>query len=148
MSDVSKVTNVSAVFKDASLEAILDMLLKGTNLYYEIQNRVVVIKSGQPMSVQDSLKGVTVKGVVKDSRGGMLPGVTVVLKGTTTGVATGISGDFVITNPERDSVTLLFSFVGMKTKEVKWRGQTELSRSVGRRYERNGGSGDYGVSGD
>ena len=64
MSDVSKVTNVSAVFKDASLEAILDMLLKGTNLYYEIQNRVVVIKSGQPMSVQDSLKGVTVKGVV------------------------------------------------------------------------------------
>ena len=127
VSDVSKVTNVSAVFKDASLEAILDMLLKGTNLYYEIQNRVVVIKSGQPMSVQDSLKGVTVKGVVKDSRGGMLPGVTVVLKGTTTGVATGISGDFVITIPKRDSVTLLFSFVGMKTKEVKWRGQTELT---------------------
>ena len=33
VSDVSKVTNVSAVFKDASLEAILDMLLKGTHLY-------------------------------------------------------------------------------------------------------------------
>ena len=32
-----------------------------------------------------------------------------------------------ITIPERDSVTLLFSFVGMKTKEVKWRGQTELT---------------------
>ena len=38
VSDVSKVTNVSAVFKDASLEAILDMLLKGTNLYYEMQS--------------------------------------------------------------------------------------------------------------
>lgn len=69
---------------------------------------------------------VTVKGVVKDSRGAALPGVTVVLKGTTTGVATGIAGDFVITLPKRDSLILVFSFVGMQTKEVRWRGEPEL----------------------
>lgn len=127
VADVASIKGVNAVFRNASVERILDEVLKGTNLYYEIQGKVVVIKCGLPTSASDSLKVVTIKGVVKDNRGHGLPGVTVVLKGTMTGVATGNEGDFSLSIPKRDSCVLVFSFVGMKTKEVTWNGQPLLS---------------------
>lgn len=126
VADVSEVRKVDAVFKDVSLEKILDKVLKGTNLYYEIQGKVVVIKRGSPVSMLDTLKITKVKGVVKDKQGEPLPGVTIIEKGTTIGVATGINGEFSFTTTKQDSVTLIFSFVGMKTKNVTWKGEKEL----------------------
>ena len=127
VTDVAGSNKVDAVFKDAPLEKILNDVLRGTNLSYEIQGKVVVIKRNLSSSVSDSLKSVTINGVVKDSYGNGLPGVTVVLKGTTTGVATANDGDFSITIPKRDSVVLVFSFVGMTTKEVVWKGEKTLN---------------------
>ena len=72
-------------------------------------------------------KMVVIKGVVKDKKGEPLPGVTVVGKGTAIGVATANNGDFTITFPKRDSMVLVFSFVGMRTKEVMWKGEKMLS---------------------
>ncbi len=126
VADVAGINGVNAVFKDAALETILDEVLKGTNLSYEIQDKVVVIKRSTPSLVVDSLKSLSINGVVSDHKGNLLPGVTVILKGTTIGVATGIRGDFSLNIPKRDSVVLVFSFMGMKTKEVKWRGQSLL----------------------
>ena len=88
VTDVAGSNKVDAVFKDAPLEKILTEVLRGTNLSYEIQGKVAVIKRYLSSPVSDSLKSVTINGVVKDSHGNGLPGVTVVLKGTTTGVAT------------------------------------------------------------
>ncbi len=127
VTDVTGIHKMNAVFKDAPLENILNEVLKGTGLYYEIQGKVVVIKRNLSSFVSDSSKIVTVKGVVKDTRGSGLPGVTVVLKGTITGVATANNGDFTMTLPQHDSMVLVFSFVGMKTKEVTWKGEKELS---------------------
>lgn len=127
VTDVAGSNKVDAVFKDAPLEKILTEVLRGTNLSYEIQGKVVVIKRYLSSPVSDSLKSVTINGVVKDSHGNGLPGVTVVLKGTTTGVATANDGDFSITIPKRDSVVLVFSFVGMTTKEVVWKGEKTLN---------------------
>jgi TonB-linked SusC/RagA family outer membrane protein len=45
-----------------------------------------------------------------------IPGVSVVVKGTTSGTTTDIEGNFSLTIPENE--TLIFSFVGMKTKEI------------------------------
>lgn len=72
-------------------------------------------------------ESVIIKGVVKDSKGSVLPGVTVIIKGTSVGTATGIDGNFSLNLVKQDTATLLFSFVGMKTKEVKWTGQSELN---------------------
>ncbi|HLZ16261.1 MAG TPA: von Willebrand factor type A domain-containing protein, partial [Cyclobacteriaceae bacterium] len=47
-----------------------------------------------------------------------LPGINVVLKGTSTGSVTDAQGNYVITVPDEGGV-LIFSFIGMKTKEVK-----------------------------
>ena len=126
VTDVTGIHKMNAVFKDAPLENILNEVLKGTGLYYEIQGKVVVIKRNLSSFVSDSSRVVTVKGIVTDNNGEVLPGVTVILKGMQTGVATGIKGDFSLNIPKKDSVVLVFSFVGLKTKEVKWNGQALL----------------------
>lgn len=58
-----------------------------------------------------------ITGSVKDVKGFPLPGVSVILKGTTTGTVTGPDGNFELQIPA-DANTLVFSFVGMKTQEI------------------------------
>lgn len=67
-----------------------------------------------------------VKGVVVDEAGIPLPGVTVLIKGTTLGVSTDVDGRFVLSTTGTEPVTLVFSCIGMKAKEMVWNKQTEL----------------------
>lgn len=60
-----------------------------------------------------------ITGTVKTSSGEVLPGVTVLVKGTTIGVATDIDGNYTILVSEHEGQILVFSSVGMKTQEVK-----------------------------
>ena len=64
-------------------------------------------------------KGRKIEGKVTDKDKLPLPGVTVLIKGTTGGVVTDTDGKFQLTLPGNKEITLQFSFVGMKTKEVK-----------------------------
>lgn len=66
-------------------------------------------------SVQQQRKQVS--GTVVDSDGNAIPGVSVFVKGTTTGITTGVNGEFQLEIPS-DAQTLVFSFVGMKTREI------------------------------
>lgn len=60
----------------------------------------------------------TVSGkVVSESDNSGIPGVNVVLKGTTTGVTTDLDGNYRLSIPE-DGGTLVFSFIGLSTQEV------------------------------
>ncbi|MDO7848536.1 SusC/RagA family TonB-linked outer membrane protein [Hymenobacter sp. M29] len=59
---------------------------------------------------------IPVSGRVTQANGEGLPGVTVVVKGSTTGTSTDINGNFTLTAPEGS--TLVFSFVGFTTQEV------------------------------
>ena len=68
----------------------------------------------------------TITGTVTDSRGLFLPGVTVIVKGTTIGTVTGSDGNFTLTVPS-DAETLQFSFVGMHTQEIAVEGRTIFS---------------------
>ncbi len=62
------------------------------------------------------------KGVVYDSTGEPLIGATVMVKGTTNGTSTDIDGAFNLSNVKKGA-TLVISYVGMNTKEIKWDGQ-------------------------
>lgn len=64
-----------------------------------------------------SAQSLTVSGVVKDKTGQEVPGVSVIIKGTTTGVSTTVDGKYSITVPKAGT-TLVFSFIGMTTQEV------------------------------
>lgn len=61
--------------------------------------------------------GRTITGKIIDSFGQPLPGVTVVIKGTTQGTMSDSNGSYTLTNIS-DDVILIFSFVGMRTQEV------------------------------
>lgn len=58
-----------------------------------------------------------ITGKVIDETGMGVPGANVIIKGTTTGVATNIDGIYTLSVPQGS--TLLFSFIGYKTQEVK-----------------------------
>ncbi|MGV3503695.1 MAG: SusC/RagA family TonB-linked outer membrane protein [Adhaeribacter sp.] len=73
-------------------------------------------------------QGLTLRGSVADEGNNPLPGVTVVLKGTTTGTATGTSGDFTLNVPAgQENGTLVVSFIGYLTQEVPINRRTSIS---------------------
>src|SRR5687768_4980139 len=64
-----------------------------------------------------SAQDLKITGKVTSKTGDGLPGVTVLLKGTTTGTATGADGGYALTVP-RGGGALIFSFIGFATKEA------------------------------
>ncbi len=58
----------------------------------------------------------TVTGTVTGIDGEAIPGVSVLVKGTTTGTMTDASGKYTLTVPY-DATALVFSYIGMKTEE-------------------------------
>lgn len=58
----------------------------------------------------------TLTGIVVDESQERLPGVNIIVKGTTQGTTTGFDGEFQIT--AREGATLVFSYLGFKTREV------------------------------
>jgi TonB-linked SusC/RagA family outer membrane protein len=107
---------VTGEFKDVLIFTILDQVLRSENLTYTIKDKLIMIVPKDYVAKAEQETGKKVTGKVTDSSGGSLPGVSVVVKGTTTGVITDNSGNFSIGVPEK--ATLKFSFVGMKMLEV------------------------------
>ena len=66
---------------------------------------------------------IKVSGIVKSSTGEVLPGATVIVKGTSTGALAGPDGKYTISVPNAQS-TLLFTFIGMGNQEVPLNGRT------------------------
>jgi len=67
-----------------------------------------------------------VNGKVTDNTGVGLPGVSVLVKGTSSGTATNADGAFTLSVPDQNSV-LIFSFIGFATQEVQVKGQSNLA---------------------
>ncbi len=68
----------------------------------------------------------SVNGKVTDAKGSSMPGVSIVVKGTTIGTNTDVDGNFQLSVPA-NATTLVFSFVGMKSQEVAINGKTTFS---------------------
>jgi len=67
-----------------------------------------------------------VTGMVTESNGEPIPGVTVLVKGTQIGTVTNVEGNYTISVPQENNI-LVFSFVGMKTEEREIGNQTEIN---------------------
>lgn len=87
-----------------------------------ISGGAVYASSGERVTGIDAVQqNGTCTGVVKDGTGETVIGASVVVKGSTNGTITGIDGDFTLNNVPKGS-TLVISFVGYETMEVKWTG--------------------------
>ncbi|RZK60507.1 MAG: SusC/RagA family TonB-linked outer membrane protein, partial [Hymenobacter sp.] len=83
---------------------------------------VVTSRPAAATNTAQTPQNVPVSGRVTDAKGAGLPGVTVLVKGTTNGTSTGADGGFSLSAPENS--TLVFSSVGFKTQELPVTGAT------------------------
>lgn len=113
----------SIKYKNKTVEEILDEILAGTGNSYSIMaNRLIVITPSDSPVQQAG----TITGVVSSKSGELLPGVSVVEKGTTNGTVTDLDGQYNLRVGSSDAV-LVFSFIGYKTQEVQLSGSNTIS---------------------
>lgn len=114
---------VQVNYMNEKIENILDDLLRNTGLSYKIIDRYIAITPEEEFFNVQQQKNIT--GKVTDSSGSPLPGVTVVVKGTTIGIITDVDGNYSLKSIPGDAI-LVFSFVGMLTQEINIADKTAL----------------------
>ena len=122
--DLKNVKRKDVQMKNVTVDEAMKKCLEGTGLEYELTNNVVIIR--QSAAKMEKAQQVTLSGTVRDKDGQTLPGVSVVIKGTSLGGATDIDGKYRFTVPLAKDMILIFSFVGMETKEVVYKGESTL----------------------
>lgn len=134
--DIQKTITLS--LKNENMFAALEKILEGTGISYKIKrNHITLIPPARQKMIpvadlgrrfyyasDDSfapefmdVQEFTVSGSVSDNEGSVIPGVNVLVKGTTIGVVTDAQGNYTLAAPSGESV-LVFSFIGYVTKEV------------------------------
>ena len=128
--DVERSVSVKA--NGATVEQILDELFVDEGISYKVMDDNLVLLSPdksisniEPVAAQQK----SLTGKVTDESGLPLPGVTVLIKGTTNGTVTSADGTYVLQNVP-DNAILVFSFLGMKSQEVSVGNQTTLNISM------------------
>lgn len=119
---------VSINTQNITLEEALHLLLVNQNCSYKVENGQVMlfpVEKAQPVVAAIAQEGVKIKGNVVDQNGETLPGVNVVVKGTTNGTITDIDGNFEIQAPYSNA-SLIFSYVGYQPKELKLEGKRDV----------------------
>ncbi len=108
------------------LSILLDDISQQTGLQFTQKKSAILVSStsGRLEKSLETGKLLLVKGVVKDSSGNPVSGATVSVKGTSTSVQTDGNGNFSVNAPENG--TLLISYVGYKTIEIKINGREVL----------------------
>ncbi len=126
--DVNRKVDIDV--QQSTVDKILDKVFYGTTVQYAVKDRQIVLTTPEANLPEGTTSGTqqqkSVSGKVTDSTGGSLPGVSVVVKGSTKGVITDNNGSYLITNIP-DNATLQFSFVGMKTLEAAVGSKTTLN---------------------
>ncbi len=131
--DINRKVNVNV--KDKTVDNILDQIFNGDKSAYMIFDHQIAIYPNEikdlPAEIKSEIKtqqtqNRTISGTVKDEKGQPMPGVSVVVKGTTTGTVTDADGMFTLSVPS-DTKALQFSFIGMKTQEVDISGKTNVN---------------------
>lgn len=117
---------VSIDITNRKIEDVLDDIFRNTNFAYEVLDRHILVTSKASVQEKSVQNGTKVTGtVINGGDKTPIPGVTVVVKGTTTGTITDDRGKYTVTVPEGGK-SLVFSFIGMKTEEFPINGQSVI----------------------
>ena len=117
--DVRAVKGVDLKVKNATVEEVLKLCLKNTNLVYEISDKTILISAKKATVSQPQQRERRIHGVVKDEQGHRLAGVVVFLKSNPRqGTVTDSLGFFSINVKDGIEEKLLVRFVGMESQVV------------------------------
>ena len=112
--DVEEIVDVE--FRNKSLLDALENIFKNQKVNFVFSDQLIIITKNITDQV-NQLSERVIRGTVSDSDGNPLPGATIVAKNTQVGVSSDINGAYSITIPP-DADVLVFSFIGMETREV------------------------------
>lgn len=120
---LENLSRIDVVADRKKMREVLEDALKETSLTCVFEEDMVMLRERQQQQVSE----LVVKGLVTDTKKQPLPGVTVMIKGTSLGTVTDAERHYVLTIPQRDELVLVFSFVGMNSREVTYKGEKELN---------------------
>lgn len=124
-------------FLKTSLEEVMNVCVKGTDLTYRIQNKTIAVKQkdySSPGRSSNQVDKITVIGNVFDKAGFPLPGASVTVKGKSQSVVTNANGMFEFRNVEQNAM-LVISYIGYSVVETPAKpnlGIIELEKSDSR----------------
>ncbi|WP_172435885.1 SusC/RagA family TonB-linked outer membrane protein [Sediminicola luteus] len=117
--DLDKKVSVTA--SGDTLETVLDLIFKDSEVYYEIYDRqVMILKRAASKKVplpRVSQQALQVSGTVTDGKGMPLPGANIIEKGTSNGTQTDFDGNYTL-ELQNNPTTLSVSYIGFTDKEV------------------------------
>ena len=122
--DLRQFQNLSVTAKNESVETVLQRVFGDKTLEFVYEGEVIIVKPKAETATPQQRN--EVMGKVMDKFGTPLPGVSVLIKGTTLGVATDVNGLFKLELPKMENMILVFSFMGMESQEVRYTGQKDL----------------------
>ena len=105
--ELDKSQTVEAGFVQTDLKVVLDRILEGTRLTYEMMDEFIVLK----LAPEEKKKSLNIVGRVSDKDKLPLPGVAVMAKDLKLGTTTDHNGYYSLLLPMTDNVSLVFSFI-------------------------------------
>ncbi len=122
--EIDLTRKVSVEVDRKAVSEVLSEVFDKTNVVYAMEGTNIMLMTDATTTTAQ--QGKKVSGKVTDQTGASLPGVSIVIKGTTTGVISDNDGKFILSNVPQNS-TLQFSFVGMKMQEIIVGNQTNVN---------------------
>lgn len=129
--DLKEMQQFSAEYTEASLyEILMDLGMKTGLSFKQVNFNINVARyhKNKKKEIEIIIEDINVSGKVTDDTGVPLPGVNIVLKGTTHGTVTSVDGTYSINVPENG--TLVFSFIGYIQEEIAIDNQRVLNVSL------------------
>mgnify|MGYP006283617883 CR=1 FL=1 len=115
--DVNRKVNLHV--ENKKLDDILPLIFAGTKVDYVILDKQIVLSKIEYLSeIKNSQQPSTVKGMVLDVDGNPMPGVSILVKGTSQGTVTNFNGEYQIDIDNPQSAILVFSFIGCLSQEI------------------------------
>ena len=90
-------------------------------------NKLLLLGLFCAFSVSAFAQSKTITGKVTDSAGEPIPGVSISIKGTTTGTVSNIDGEYELKGEGLENSTLVYSFIGMETQEIAVAGRDKIN---------------------
>lgn len=128
VNDVNPSRKVSLSVENEDIIKTLDLLFRNTGITYTIIGKHIVLSAPDKQVIANKEALVSVQGRVTDEEGMPLLGVTVLIKGTASGVITDETGNYLLEVPQGDRI-LEFSYLGYKP-HTTWIGKDNATVNV------------------
>lgn len=126
---LTEVGKISVNASGKSVKEILNGVFQNTACECKFEKNVIYIqqKKGAVKAAGEVAKKVTIKGKVTDEAGEPLPGTSVMVAGTTSGIATDVDGNYEITFDAYSNSKLLFATIGMQDQYLPVHGKNVIN---------------------